>query len=528
MTTSSTLTKTDTDPQPAAAEPAATEAAPELLMLDPKTLLVDGNVRGKVTLDEDFLTSLREFGVLEPIVAVRTDDGQHRVRFGQRRTLGAIKAGLTRVPVSVTGEDSSTDAAQIRRIVTQVHENEQRAGLAEADLAGAVEQLAAFGLPADAIAAQLLAEPAQVQKALTVAGSKLASKSLARWDFLTIDQAAKLTDFEGQAATVKALVAAAKTSPGEFNHVYQRAVDDRAAKELRAKLTKQLAVEKTPVVARPGYDERRIKRLTVLAADKGGSKITPASHRACPGHAAFLGPKETWGGGDLSIVYVCTDPSKYGHRSTDSTARVPAAAMTPEELHLAREARRSVREHNADWRSARTVRLNWLKEFLSRKTPPKGSSVFVATELAHGSHVLRQAMDMEYTGGATLRELLAVKTSTEIVAACERATEARAQVLALGFVLAAVEASLANPGWQRPEALTGRYLAFLAANGYTLSSVEKLCLPKPKPTTGGRRTSKAATVTQLPAASTAGTPEPAGDQAEQPAEEPAGEPEPAA
>lgn len=518
MTTSTTTTDTDQ-------QPAATEAAPELLMLDPKTLLLDGNVRGKVDLPDDFLTSLRQFGVLEPIVAVRTADGQHRVRFGQRRTLGAIKAGLARVAVSVTGEDSATAAAQVTRIVTQVHENEQRAGLAEADKAGAVEQLAAFGMSAGDIAAQLLSDPDEVARALTVAGSKLARKALHRWDFLTIDQAARIADFEREPATVKDLVAAAKQGAGTFNHVHQRAVDERADRQTRDKLTKQLADENTPVVPRPGYDERRMKRLTVLAADKGGSKITPASHRSCPGHAAYLGPKESWGGGGLSIVYVCTDPTKYGHRSKDSSARVPAAAMTPAEREQASAERRVIRENNTAWRSAQTVRRTFLREFLSRKTPPKGSAVFVAIELANGSSPLLKALD--YNGDTMLCELLGVKTTADVIIAAERATDARAQVLALAFVLAALEARLDLSSWQRCEVLTGRYLDFLVANGYTLSDVEQLCLPKPKPSTN-RRTTKAATVTQLPAAA-AGTSEPGtDDQAEQPANEPAGKPEPAA
>jgi ParB family chromosome partitioning protein len=519
MTSSATLTKTDTDQQPAAAE-----AAPELLMLDPKTLLLDGNVRGKVHLPAEFVTSLRQHGVLEPIVAVRTADGGYRVRFGQRRTLAAIKAKLQTVPVSVRGDESSTDAAEIDRIVTQVHENEQRAGLAEADKAGAVEQLAAFGLSAADIAAQLASDPEQVTRAMAVAGSKLARKSLDRWDFLTIDQAARLADFERDVPTVKALVAAAKESPGTFDHVYQRAVDKRTERETRDKLAKQLADEHTPVVHQPGYDERRVKRLSVLAADKGGSKITTAGHRSCPGHAAYIGPKSGWGS-DIGIVYVCTDPTKYGHRSKDSSARVPAAAMTPAERDQASAERRAVRENNAAARSAKTVRLNWLQGFLARKTPPKGSAVFVATELAHGSYPLRKAM--EFNGATVLCHVLGVKDGDAVVTAAQQATEGRAQVLALAFTLAALEASLDTACWQRPERHTGRYFAFLAANGYTLSDVEKLCLPKPKASAGGRRTAKAATVAELPAAGNA-TPEPAQDQAEPPAPEPEGEPAPAA
>jgi hypothetical protein len=153
------------------------------------------------------------------------------------------------------------------------------------------------------------------------------------------------------------------------------------------------------------------------------------------------------------------------------------------------------------------------------KTPPKGSAAFLAAELAHGSYPLRKAM--EFNGATTLCHLLGVKDSEAVVTAAQQATEGRAQVLALAFTLAALEASLDTACWQHPERHTGRYFAFLAANGYTLSDVEKLCLPKPKPSAGSGRTTKAAaTVTELPAAGDAGTPGPA--------EELAGEPEPAA
>ena len=35
--------------------------------------------------------------------------------------------------------------------------------------------------------------------------------------------------------------------------------------------------------------------------------------------------------------------------------------------------------------------------------------------------------------------------------------------------------------WRNPDESTGRYLTFLAACGYTLSAVERLAIPKPKP-----------------------------------------------
>ena len=57
-----------------------------LVHVDPSTLLIDTNVRTQVRLDAKFKASIKTHGVLQPIVAISTDEGLH-VRFGQRRTL---------------------------------------------------------------------------------------------------------------------------------------------------------------------------------------------------------------------------------------------------------------------------------------------------------------------------------------------------------------------------------------------------------------------------------------------------------
>jgi ParB family chromosome partitioning protein len=69
--------------------------------LDPRDLLVDVNIRTDARLDKDFVASIKDFGVLVPIIAVRTAAGDVRVRFGHRRTLAAIEADLATVPVEV-------------------------------------------------------------------------------------------------------------------------------------------------------------------------------------------------------------------------------------------------------------------------------------------------------------------------------------------------------------------------------------------------------------------------------------------
>ncbi|MEO6703717.1 MAG: ParB/RepB/Spo0J family partition protein, partial [Jatrophihabitantaceae bacterium] len=262
------------------------QPAGELLHLDPTTLLLDGNIRASADLDKDFLASIRERGVLVPIVAVRTADGPYRVRYGQRRTRAAIKTGRSTVPVVVIGDERDGDQASIERIVTQVHENEYRAGLTVADKAAAVEQLAAFGLSAAQIHKQVKGSRGEVDLALAVAGSELAKRAAARWDFLTLEQSATLADFENEPETIKVLVAAAKE--GVFEHAAQRAYDARAEAEQLAAITERLTKAGVPIIDNPGHSHRTIRPLDYLRGSKPGTGITRATHAKCPGHAAYI------------------------------------------------------------------------------------------------------------------------------------------------------------------------------------------------------------------------------------------------
>ena len=53
--------------------------------IDPQTLDFEDNVRDEVQLDKEFLASLREHGVIVPIIAVRDAEGRTLVREGQCR-----------------------------------------------------------------------------------------------------------------------------------------------------------------------------------------------------------------------------------------------------------------------------------------------------------------------------------------------------------------------------------------------------------------------------------------------------------
>ncbi|MGH3658955.1 MAG: ParB/RepB/Spo0J family partition protein, partial [Micromonosporaceae bacterium] len=357
--------------------------------LDPRTLLVDVNVRSDVQLDKQFVGTIKDHGVLVPIVAVDTPDGI-RVRFGHRRTLAAVEAGLDTVPVIVVQPDSDdldSDAAEIDRLVTQHVENTHRTGLTTAEEIGVAGQLAAFGLSVNQIARRTRTKKAHVEKAVAAAESELAAKATQRYD-LTLEQAATLAEFDDDPDTVKTLVAAAKD--GQFDHVAQRARDDRAQIAAYDETVQRVSEQGITVVAEPEWDDPKVRDIRHLLHDD--DKLTPEGHAGCPGGAAYVRGGRDWDCDEWTaeVVEVCTDYTAHGHtapadewRTTTSTSkRKPVGEMTDDEREQAREQRRFVIAHNKAWTSATEVRRLWLAEWLTRKTPPKGTAVFVAGMIA--------------------------------------------------------------------------------------------------------------------------------------------------
>lgn len=500
--------------------------------LDPRTLLVDVNVRHTATVDKDLVASVREVGVLQPIIAVRTADGQVRVRYGHRRTLAAIQAELSTVPVLIVADESTTDTAQVDRLVTQWAENQHRAGLSNAEQADVIGQLAAFGVSAAQIAKRTKAPRATVNAALTVMGSELARAAAARFEWLDLTQAAVVAEVEDDPEAVKALVAAAKT--GQFDHVAQRIRDKRAEKARLQAKTEELTAQGITVVDRPNHDSNTAALRSLL--DTEGNELDPEQHQSCHGHAVYLAEDNEWiplsevpnlpagwqweasedneneeAGDDeqpdpqvyawgLIARPVCRDYAQHGHQTWTSRhhgSNGRGTEPTEAEKERARAERRDVIESNKSWKSATVVRREFVTRLLTRKTAPKGAVAYIAHELAQGEHAYRRAME---DGHSMACELLGVDIETgpygtrsgrkPLATLLATANDARAQVISLGITLAAQEAATSTNSWRHVQPDTTRYLLFLADQGYPLAEVEhRACgqngLPQNLDETGG-------------------------------------------
>jgi ParB family chromosome partitioning protein len=442
--------------------------------LDPRHLLVDVNIRTDARLDKDFIASIRDLGVLVPITAVRTAAGDIRVRFGHRRTLAAIEADLATVPVEIVGDEATDDAAQIERILTQHAENAHRAGLTDNEQVGVVEQLSAFGLSAAQIAKRTKIKRDTVNTALAVAKSDLAKAASDRYDFLTLEQAAVVAEFDDDSTAVKELIATAQKGYG-FDHLAQRLRDEREERAAKQPLNDELAAAGLTVIDQPRWIDPA-KPLGRLGTSD--DPLALETHASCPGHVAWI--EEDWithepdeDDDDYTyertyvVVYGCSDPASYGHvePATDVRKSWNGHQISKAE---ARAERQRVLRNNKAWRSAETVRREWLKTFAARKSAPKGALRYVLGALASADHHLSNAMQRGKHPFA--RELLNID---DLNAALNDATDARAQMITLALVLGAYEADMDVHEWRHRNTYAARYLSQLTTWGYELSEIER-------------------------------------------------------
>ena len=197
---------------------------PTLEMIDPATLTVGINVRTDAALSAGFIASIKEHGVMEPVIAHRKDDGTVHVLMGQRRTLGAVEAGRDLIPVMIVSSPEEAD-----RILTQVVENIQRTELTEADEAEAYHQLSLIGVSASAIAKKTGRTRTTVESALKAKATAAGAQAL--HNGYTVEQALILAEFESDESATAELESVIKDEPEYLDHMTQKLRDERDSRD---------------------------------------------------------------------------------------------------------------------------------------------------------------------------------------------------------------------------------------------------------------------------------------------------------
>lgn len=495
--------------------------------LDPTTLVIGDNVRDTVVLEPQFIASIAEHGVLQPVTAVRTDDGIE-VRDGQRRTLAAREAKLVSIPAYVLDTaPADANSATAERIAQQIVTNDHREALTDAQRAKGINQMLLTGITPARVAKRLSVDRTTVSAAADVAKSPTALVALQSGQ-LSLTEAAALREFEDDERAVRALMGVAGTA--SFDHRVAQLRQERIAEQARIGAESVYAERGFIILAeRPLWRDTTTVLLRHLrTAD--GDEVTEAVVTDPEQWAVFMveetvvvdaatgepvdedevdwstehhpdrDPGEGTRYADTVVEkvqwqpeYYCRDPQACDLTLAECLTRAKPivagnhhndAEDAEAQVEVARNERRKVLALNKLGAAAQEVRRAWMREhLLARKTPVKGTAVFVATCLDVGPGLLA-----DHAGQQIVGELLGLGEDSVGAAIAKLAphADARAQVVLLGMVLAALEGRTPKDAWREtiatwtPKPGPANYLRFLAANGYTLSPIERVVIGERK------------------------------------------------
>ena len=177
---------------------------------------------------EELARSVREHGIVQPLLVTRTGDRKYRLIAGERRFRAAQKAGLSTVPVVIKEMTTDSDTLQIALI-----ENIQREDLNPIEEAHAYHQLHEdFGLTQEEISRRVGKERSTIANFLRLLRLPDGVKKLLASGQLSM----------GHARAILAVASAKK----------QEQLAERVVKRsLNVRQTEMLAAEKSPKAAEP-------------------------------------------------------------------------------------------------------------------------------------------------------------------------------------------------------------------------------------------------------------------------------------
>jgi ParB family transcriptional regulator, chromosome partitioning protein len=450
------------------------------------------NVREDLHLDDEFVASFAETGVLVPlrIVPAATgsdetgEDGGVPVRYyvvdGCRRLAGAMKAGLAEVPVDL----ADGHEGKASHYLDMFNTNRHRRDLTPLEEAGALFAASREGATRTRIRKATGLGKEEVNNALKA--GKLSDttrlKTTACYD-VNLEQYALLQEFDSDQDAVDKLLAA--FSRGESGqHTAERI---RAEHQARAEADQALARYRDD-----GYqvstDGVPAGAMILPALSHDGEDLTPERHQACPDRGIVF---RHWAPG--SPVHFCTDPAANGHDSRPGTAANATAAGeggSQDEnaghppLPLSQPAPgtgpdlKTVIEGNRAWTAAATVRRAFLTSLFTRGTATRDMALFAASQLLTMPGTLRSKLTI-----APHRDLFTELTGALTPDRLDKWTTGKLPMLSLALIVTAYEEQLSGDSgkltWRRDKFSpcsqddAGTYFRFLVSTGYELSPIEQ-------------------------------------------------------
>ncbi|WP_213816258.1 ParB N-terminal domain-containing protein [Glaciihabitans sp. dw_435] len=457
----------------------ATPAQPgTLLHINPVELVVDINVREDANLTPEFLANVKQYGVLSPIsIYWHPTNNAYMVYMGQRRTLAAVEGKVKTIPALVI---DAAVAEATERIAHQYTENEHRAPLKQSEEAGVFVQLSLLGVPAAQIAKRTNTKLARVDDAIKVGKSTSATTALDEFTHLqlTIDDALAFAEFEDDASVIENLTEVLTTRPGGFAHAVQVARDERLADQAKQPIRDEITASGITLIERPSYDDPTTRTVESLySKDDNRTHLTQKEALAEAGdslrayvaveYQGYNEPKK------YSIGYAVANWAEHGwfvYKDSSGPKKGP--------LDQAEKDARALARVNAKlWVSATTVRQDWIKALLQRRTLPVDYAVIPAlwfsslpndygnriTNLAHELLGLVKPAAHPYNALSPL-----VTTSP-----------GQAPHVLLAIAAASIEAGNdEKKGWATVDPKFPLYLRQLSSWGYSLSELEESLVKK--------------------------------------------------
>ena len=468
--------------------------------IDPAVFTIWANVRLDTHPNaREFAASIKARGVLEAITAWVDEDGALTVERGQRRAVAAAAVGTPTgtVPVRVIARPGEAD-----RITDQLTENIHRAAMHERETVDAIGQLALLGVSAAQIAKRTAIKRTTVNAAITVTARP---ETRTRMDELglTLEQAAIFAEFEDDADAVAELTGVATRRWGSLEHTAQQLRDARAEAAQREQVAATLRAEGLPVLS-PEQTPASVRGLRLAGLrDEQDAPIPEEQWPSIPGAAVVLEAEWVYPDDEADEdeqdahltyvpVWICTDPATAGLHHPHAHAPAASSSTSAEEderdAEAAREERRRVIAGNKAWRSAQTVRREWLAAFLARKSAPAGAEALICEAVVTCQPTLRRVMD----GCHELMRATLLPGRDESggyyasVAECEQlatspTTAKAATMRTLAAVLIAWESASGVHTWRGPGTWDRRIMAALIGWGYRASDIEASILPADSP-----------------------------------------------
>lgn len=398
----------------------------------------------KVTLDKEFVASVRTHGVIQPLLVTPHADqeGRYELVAGHRRLGAARRVGLETVPalIRVLTEEEKLTLALV--------DNIQRSALTASDEAVAMSRIVQLGASVSKVARAIGRSAGYVRDRLRLMELPAEARRLVDDNTISIEDGLALVALVDHPEVLAAVVADIGT--GRHGNVEWMVSSALRQADAEAKVAAARTRAEKKGLAVVDYQGHQPTDYVELATYRG-LDIEPKAHAKEPCHAVVIAPR------DGALMPVCVDRKRHARKGA-SAVKAPAKAGPDAEARAEKAARKEATDHRREFVAALLAGRVTKADVLALVLPNylDGANANEQAAIAKLLGVEPAEADRYDRWGAVLREYAGI-SETSRLRAC------------LAFSLVQGEDAL-NGGWAHERA--ERHRAFLAAKGYEPSAIE--------------------------------------------------------